>query len=213
MIKLAWLRSDSIALAAILITASFALLNYLYARRRTQSQPRVYISKVRVDNPYIVRENKPPCCTFKILFRNSGDISTVIDLQIGINIRPYYLERKKNVAQTLAPSPIPFELSLDSGQNTTQGFTFDLNERAENWEKGTLLIRGTYLGYKDKDRFIFILFKGKREDKQWKPQHYIIDEDTLLGFIRRIFRRFRSWILKMKYRRLAKKTISVKSER
>ena len=195
-----WLRSDSIAIAAVLITTFFALINYLYARRRTQPQPRVYISKIRVDNPFIVRENKPPCCTFKILFRNSGDISTVIDVVIGINVCPYYVEKKKDVVHTLAPSVIHYEFTLNSGQNHTKAFTFDLIEEVKDWEDGILTIYGSYLGYKDKERKIFIFFEGKRDDKRWIPRVYIVEEDTLLGFFKRRIRVIGSWYQKRKYR-------------
>ncbi len=201
-----WLRSESIAIAALIITTSFALLNYLYARRRTQPQPRIYISKVRVEQPYIIRENKPPGCRIKLLFRNSGEISTVMDLSLVINVHPYYSKRKKDVAQTLVPALINYEFPLDSGQNHSKAFVFDLVKEVENWEEGTLAIFGSYLGYKDKERNILLLFGGKRTDQRWKLLIYNIEEDTFLGVIKRGIWFIRSKYQKIKYRKVYKNT-------
>ncbi len=202
--------SDKIAITALVISVFFATLNYLYARGKTQPQPRIYISKVKVIVPYAERKDKPPSCTFNILFRNSGEISTVLDLIIGINVRPYHIERKKDEVHTLAPQPLTHVTSLHSGQNDPRNFSFDLTENAKDWNEGTLMVTGTYLGYKDRERHILLLFKGKRDEERWKPSIYVIEEDSILGFIKRKLRLLQKWNLNRKYRKLAKKTISTK---
>lgn len=212
MVRMALEVPDKIAIVALVFSVFFAILNYLYTRRKTQPQPRIYISRVKPKVTYAERKDKKPTCSFNILFRNSGEISTFVDVNIFINVRPiipFHTKTKEDQIHTLVSGSEKYEYALDAGQNDPRSFSFDLHENAKNWKEGTLMISGTYLGYKDRERHIMILFKGKREDERWKPVIYIVEEDTILGYIKRKIRLIQAWNQKRKYRKISKNATSI----
>ncbi len=192
-----WERSDSIALVALIVSTAFSLLNYLYTRKRTQNQPRILISSVKMEKPYIERDNQPPCCRIRILFRNSGKISTMMYLKISMRFEKKY---SKDFHQSEVKVE---EISLNSGENLPKAYIFDLKKGFGTWSTGYLYIGGYYLGYKDKERQISIRFKGRRElDKEpvyinllktWKPEFYMIEEDSILGYLKMAIWSVRLW--------------------
>ncbi len=157
--------SEIIALVALIISFTTALLNYFYTRKRTrQDRPKLLISKVKIHEKKLAETISRNSYYLSILFRNSGKKSTFIDLKMGLTLRISPLDKNEPKHN----EQISLQTPLESEENLVKNFPFSPSEEVVNWTYGFLRIDGTFLDHKDNEKDIILFFRGERTDRNWK---------------------------------------------
>jgi len=172
LIKLVWETTHSISLAALVISFTFALLNYLYTRKRTKVRgPEFVIPYVEIETPYAVKQDKEktPYCTIIPLIQNIGDRMSYLLIQEIIMAIPVVMQAKGTDVVTFTVGSVlslPEKMQFTPQHQVPKGFTIDfdpvLDHTVKAWKEAYLAILGVYTNQKGKMEVLAWGFKLER---------------------------------------------------
>ena len=160
-----------------------ALTIYFRWKATKPKQPYFLISNVRVTNAWNPRKDNKPQIIFKILFRNTGEKSTVFNIKFKLSV----LTLKEQIISIRS-----YEVPLSPDQSHDKKLAFDIEENAKEWRSGSLEIMGYYLDRRDKKKKLREFYTGpNKEDEQWKKLFSIRNFRDRLFFIAKIKKRWK----------------------
>ncbi|MHA1400663.1 MAG: hypothetical protein ACTSQE_09975 [Candidatus Heimdallarchaeaceae archaeon] len=123
--------------------------------------PKVLISNVDMEGAWIERENMCPTCRFKMVFRNVGEHSTLMEVTLKLTV--------KSPENSFTYWGMTYKQPLHPDQIHTKALYVDFaDSKAEGWTNGILEILGYYMDQKNREKKIYYIFEGTSElNSKW----------------------------------------------